>query len=221
MEAHPADPWRTKSDAVSGDGFVGLLTGDVVGVDHDRDVQGAEVVIDEGFDGSPVESADAGGESGQGDAGERFLFRELVEGAEGVVDVFDAGLAWVAAGLCGGFLGEEIDDAEAAGAAPRPEAAGFRVLLMEEVAEVLVEGGPLFAEGEGETGMEIVIGGHAVGDDLGIGEEDIAGDFMDHREGWLLSMLRGDSPVLAGSVEAAGWATHRFRYAARNLAGGR
>lgn len=169
MRAHPADPLRTKSDAVSGDGFVGLLTGDVVGVHDDRDVQGAEVVFDEGFDGRPVESADAGGESGEGDAGELFLFREFVEGAEGVVDVFDAGLAGMTAGLSGGFLGEEVDDAESAGAAPHPEAAGFRVLLMEEVAEVLVEGGPLFAEGEGETGMEIVVGGHAVGDDLGIG----------------------------------------------------
>jgi hypothetical protein len=30
--------------------------------------------------------------------------------------------------------------------------------------------------------MEVVIGGDAVGDDLGIGEEDIAGDLMDHGE---------------------------------------
>jgi hypothetical protein len=70
--------------------------------------------------------------------------------------------------------------------------------------------------------MEIVIGGHAVGDDLGIGEEDIAGDFMDHGEGWLLSILRGeDSPVSAGSGGEAVRATHWFRYPARNLAGGR
>lgn len=51
LAARPADPLRTKSDAVSGDGFVGLLTGDVVGVHDDWDVQGAEVVFDEGFDG--------------------------------------------------------------------------------------------------------------------------------------------------------------------------
>jgi hypothetical protein len=70
--------------------------------------------------------------------------------------------------------------------------------------------------------MEIVIGGHAVGDDLGIGEEDIAGDFMDHGEGWLLSILRGeDSPALPWSGEEAEGATHWFRYPARNLAGGR
>jgi hypothetical protein len=30
--------------------------------------------------------------------------------------------------------------------------------------------------------MEIVVGGDAVGDDLGIGEEYIAGDLMDHGE---------------------------------------
>jgi hypothetical protein len=180
---------------VSGDGFVGLQTGDVIRVDHDRDVEGTEVVSDEWFDAGPVETADACGESGEGDAGELFLFREFVEGAEGVVDVFDAGLVRVAAGLSGGFLGEEVDDAEAAGAAPHPEATGFRVLLMEEVAEVLVEGGPLFAEGEGESGMEIVIGGHAVGDDLGIGEEDIAGDLMDHGGGMVAEYsARGGFP---------------------------
>jgi len=56
---------------------------------------------------------------------------------------------------------------------------------MVEVAEVLVEGWPLFAEGEGETGVEIVIGGDAVGDDLSFGEEDVAGDLMDHNDlGW-------------------------------------
>ena len=184
---------------MSGNGFVGLLTSDVIGVDHDRDVEGAEVVIDEWFDGGPVEAADACGESGEGDAREVFLFREFVEGAESVVDVFDACLAGVTAGLSGGFLGEEVDDAEAAGAAPHPESAGFRVLLMEEVAEVLVEGRPLFAEGEGETGVEIVIGGHAVSDDLGIGEEDIAGDFMNHGGVMVAGYSAGEgSPVLAG-----------------------
>jgi hypothetical protein len=179
---NPVDPWRAKSDAVSGDGFFGFLSRDVVGVDDDWDMQRAEVVFDEGFDLGPVETADAGGESGEGDARELFLFREFVECAEGMIDIFGARLAGVATGLPCGFLDEEVDDAETAGAAPHPEAARFRVLLVEEVAEVLVEGGPLFAEGEGEADMEIVVGGDAVGDDLGIGEEDIAGDLMDHGE---------------------------------------
>ena len=179
----------------SGERFGGLFTGGVGGVDDYGDVEAAEVVFDERFDVGPIEASDPGGESREGDAGEFFLFCEFVEGAEGVVDVFGAGLACVAAGVGGGVLGEETDDAEAAGGAPHPEGACVRVFLMVEVAEVLVEGGPLFAEGEGEAGVEIVIGGDAVGDDLSFGEEDVAGDLMDHDDlGWGVHGGRIGSP---------------------------
>lgn len=143
------------------------------------------MVFDEWFDVGPIEATDTGGESREGDAGELFLFCEFVEGAEGVVDVFDAGLAGVGAGVGGGVLGEETDDAETAGGAPHPEGACVRVFLMVEVAEVLVEGGPLFAEGEGEAGVEVVVRGDAVGDDLSLGEKNVAGDLMNHNDwGW-------------------------------------
>lgn len=179
----------------SGEWFGGLFTGGVGGVDDDGDVEAAEVVFDEWFDVCPVETADTGGESREGDAGEFFLFCELVEGAEGVVDVFDAGFACVAACMGGGVLGEETDDAEASGGAPHPEGAGVWMFLMVEVAEVLVEGGPLFAEGEGEAGVEVVIGGDAVGDDLSFGEENVAGDLVDHDDlGWGVNGGRIGSP---------------------------
>ena len=174
----------------SGKRFGGLFASGVGGVDDDGDVEATEVVFDERFDVWPVETADTGGEAGEGDAGELFLFGEFVEGAEGVVDVFDAGFACVAAGVGGGVLGEETDDAEASGGAPHPEGAGVWMFLMVEVAEVLVEGGPLFAESEGEAGMEVVIGGDAVGDDLSFGEENVAGDLMDHSD-WLVGVDGG------------------------------
>ena len=113
-----------------------------------------------------------------------------MEGAEGVVDVFDARLACVAACVGGGVLGEETDDAETAGGAPHPEGACVRVFLVVEVAEVFVKGGPLFAEGEGEAGVEVVVRGDAVGDDLSFGEENVAGDLMDHSD-WLVGVDEG------------------------------
>lgn len=125
----------------------------------------------------------------------------------------------MAACVGGGVLGEETDDAEASGGAPHPEGAGVWMFLMVEVAEVLVEGGPLFAEGEGETGMEVVIGGDAVGDDLSFGEENVAGDLMDHND-LGVGVDQGDVwfPLMARSGGVVAGATHCFRFAERNLA---
>lgn len=124
----------------------------------------------------------------------------------------------MAAGVGGGVLGEETDDAEAACGAPHPEGAGVWVFLMVEVAEVLVEGGPLFAEGEGEAGVEIVIGGDAVSDDLSLGEENVAGDLMNHNDwgggGWGEDWI----PLRAHSGGVLAGATHCFRFPERNLA---
>jgi hypothetical protein len=53
----------------------------------------------------------------------------------------------------------------------------------------------LFAEGEGEAGVEVVIGGDAVGDDLSFGEENVAGDLVDHIDlGWGVNGGRIGSP---------------------------
>jgi hypothetical protein len=38
--------------------------------------------------------------------------------------------------------------------------------------------------------MEVVIGGDAVGDDLSFGEENVAGDLMDHSD-WLVGVDGG------------------------------
>lgn len=125
----------------------------------------------------------------------------------------------MAACVGGGVLGEETDDAATAGGAPHPEGACVRVFLMVEVAEVLVEGGPLFAEGEGEAGVKVVIGGDAVGDDLSFGEENVAGDLVDHNDlGVGVDVGEDWIPLMAHSGGVRVWATHCFRFAERNLA---
>ncbi len=90
----------------------------VSGIDHDRHIEGAEVLLDQRLHFVPIQPADAGREARQGDAGEIFRQRKLVQLTQRMAHVVGGGLAWLRAVLVGGVLGEEIDDALAGRAHP-------------------------------------------------------------------------------------------------------
>lgn len=86
-------------------GFVGLLAGMEFGVDVDGDVERAEMLLDEGEDFLPIESADACGKPREREAGKAFCFGEFVECAQCVIDVGDGGFSGPRTMIIRGFLG--------------------------------------------------------------------------------------------------------------------
>ena len=171
------------------------------------------------FDLLPFESADACGEPGQGDAREVLLLSEFVQRAEGVVHVFESGFATMASTMAGRRLRKKIHDTQAIRGAPRPEFARLRVLLMVEMAKVFIERRPLLTKRQRETGMEVIIGGNPVSDNIGFREKDIAGYFINHG---MFSVGCAAGEIVSGKCNIGGVvhdAPRGFSMAARILAG--
>ena len=112
---------RRSAPAFGSERFVGRharLEGRV----HDHRNPGVgEVLVHQRLHIDPVESAHAGGEARQGDAGDLLVVDLGTQRLQGMTDVLQTGLARFAAVVAfGAFLGEQIDDAAAVGAGPSP-----------------------------------------------------------------------------------------------------
>ena len=88
--------------------------------------------------------------------------------------------AGMAAALGHRILGQQADDPFAADTTPGPERAGLGRGLMTIMAEVLGHRGPVRPKRERPTPGKMVVRRYAVGGGLGFGQENIAGNFMDH-----------------------------------------
>ena len=81
-----------------------------------------------------------------------------------------------------GVLGEQADHPFAICTHPGPQVAGFGVFGLAVMAKVFVHRWPLFAQLQRQAGMEGVVGGNAMGDYLGLAEQKVTADFIDHEE---------------------------------------
>ena len=136
------------------------------------------MALDERLHLFPGQTANARCELGQGHGGDVLLLENGAQLFQSVIDVMRGRLAWMSLFVGRGLLRHQVDD-DPLGAGPEPGMSGLRVVLVAVVAKILGHGRMPLAECQGQALVEMIVGGDAVGNGLGITQKDVAANFRD------------------------------------------
>ncbi len=146
--------------------FLGRLAFDVVGVNVDRDVEIAKVLLNQRSYFSPIKTTDASGQPRQGQALD-FAFGDfMVQATQGVVDMCIRCFAWLGTVGVLAILRQQVDDAATVGGAPNPDLAWLWMGCMGVVPKVFGQRRPHFTQGKSKATIPWVVRGNAMGDGL-------------------------------------------------------
>ena len=148
-------------------GSVGFDAFLVIHINITGNIKVAEMFLDQRFYVIPVQPVHAAGKTRQREAAEFFFLHHPAQGVQAVVDMLQRGMPGFAAMRVSGILREQVDQITAVGAHPRPQFAGFGVLRLAVMAEILVHGRHAFAQLQREAVMEVIIRRHALDDGFG------------------------------------------------------
>lgn len=103
----------------------------------------------------------------------------MSQALEAVVEAGSFGLAGLGPLNVFTFLSQQVENSHAE-PAPVPKLTRLRMSLMSVVPKIFYHRRPFFMQRCGESLIEVIVWGYAVGDGLRFGKQDVTRDFVDH-----------------------------------------